>query len=206
MYHCANLEGWFPYPENKDCQPWGVVDREPEQREDLVAATLFLGFLPAHIFILYHFPISAYWLRAFWLFFLLSSYVGFLLYRFIKYSNCPSSFSFHFHLKLALSVRRKWERKLGLFMALPVASDLEIFSLKKLFKNNFNNALTRKQLVHDSNLVKILSILGRGGCIPSRLTLTADEMTRAATSFWSGEGWPAGQMGAESSPAKVVSI
>ena len=161
MYHCANLEGWFPYPENKDCQPWGVVDREPEQREDLVAAKLFLGFLPAHIFILYHFPISAYWLRAFWLFFLLSSYVGFLLCRFIKYSNCPSSFSFHFHLKLALSVRRKWERKLGLFMALPVASDLKIFTFKKLFKINFNNALTRKQLLHDGHLVIILSILGR---------------------------------------------
>ena len=50
---------------------------------------------------------------------------------------------------------------MGLFMALPVASDLKIFSLKKLFKNNFNNALTRKQLLHDRYLVKILSILGR---------------------------------------------
>ena len=118
----------------------------------------------------------------------------------------PFPFIIHFHLKLALSVRRKWERKLGLFMALPVASDLKIFSLKKLFKDNFNDALIRKQLLHDSHLVKILSILGRGGWTPSRLTLTADERTRAATSFWSGEGWPAGQMGAGSSPAKVVSI
>ena len=85
---------------------------EQEQQEDLGVGTSALGFLPA-------------------------TQIEKCLFKVLIVFNDNRALLF---CLLALSVRRKWERKFGLFIALPVASDLRfVFSSPSstLFQHHF---------------------------------------------------------------------
>ena len=101
---------------------------EQEQQEDLGVGTSALGFLPA-------------------------TQIEKCLFKVLIVFNDNRALLF---CLLALSVRRKWERKFGLFIALPVASDLRFyFVITPAYSFNITFRLWSKDQTVDEEFIRI---------------------------------------------------